>query len=138
MGRTNAVVICTLRRSLTLWQRALFFGTRTMRTLLLQLSYFSEFAVVALIPATLACAAIEFVAARSSTTSDEREFFRSLLAVSLLMFVALAIGEGTATFLLSARRRNRIAVLVLACFQGRCCFTTRCGGISWNMGRSGI
>ena len=86
--------------------------------LLLQLSYFSEFAVVALIPATLACAAIEFVAARSSTTSDEREFFRSLLAVSLLMFVALAIGEGTATFLLLLGGGTGIAVLVLGVLPG--------------------
>jgi signal transduction histidine kinase len=86
--------------------------------LLLQLSYFSECAAAALIPAALACAAIEFAAARSSTDSDERGFFRSLGAVSLLIFFSLATAEGTATFLLSIGERPGIAGLVLGVLPG--------------------
>jgi signal transduction histidine kinase len=84
----------------------------------LQLSYFSECAVVALIPATLACAAIEFAAARSATDSDERWFFRSLGAVSLLIFLSLAIGEGTTTTLLLTGERLGTASLVLGVLPG--------------------
>jgi len=87
-------------------------------SLLLHLSYFSECAVVTLIPATLASAGIEFATARSSTDSDERGFFRSLSAVSLLIFLSLAIGEGTATFLLLIGERPGIAALVLGVLPG--------------------
>jgi signal transduction histidine kinase len=85
---------------------------------LMQLSYFSECALVALVPATFACAAIEFVAARSSRDSDERGFFRSLGAVSLLIFLSLAIGEGTATFLLLVGERAAVAALVVGVLPG--------------------
>jgi signal transduction histidine kinase len=82
------------------------------------LSFFSECAVVALVPTMLGCAALEFATARSSTDSDEQRFFGALGVVSVLTFLNLVVGERNATFLFLISEIPASAVVVFGVLPG--------------------